>query len=469
MPPDVVAPVAEPDIGRGGREVGLKGEGVPRDEGIPGESDGIPPGAGASPAAENHGAPTGKPRGEIAPVQEIEPGQRIESLDRGRFPLLPVDPPEFHPHFLERVVQQLEIRLHEARVGAIEGNGLLLRRVRPQRGAEPRVAVLVRSHAGGGVEVHGDADALVPQLCECGDRIRKKCSVPAVAGPSRLVPVHVDHQDIEGNIAPIVVADDLFDVPVGEFPEPGKPQAQRIPGRHGLLAEKAGHGPQSAIKIRPIRREVEVLVHPLPPGGHPGFPRRIAGGKRDGIGVVKDRVAAARDIAGKKRLDPFSGRHLAAPGIAVEPGIPLRAVHQVQRSQRAGQDAGILLPEAPSSRPGRAVEVDAQVFRGKSAVPHPMPQRHLGGADGDLPVRLGDFERGFHPPAFSHRDRGTIEESPAFGMLGTKQIRGEDGEADPMADHEWWGVFQGFARAAPVNFGHPAQLNLLAPPVAPAR
>ena len=121
MAADIVAPPAVADVGRSGGESGLEIERLPADDGVTGETDRVAVTAQSTPAREDEGSFEPIPS-QVIEMQVVEPAERVQSGQAGKFALLPVDPPEIDALLFIGMVQNFEIALRKPGVSNIEGD-----------------------------------------------------------------------------------------------------------------------------------------------------------------------------------------------------------------------------------------------------------------------------------------------------------------------------------------------------------
>ena len=131
--------------------------------------------------------------------------------------LLPIEPPEVHALFFERMQNQVEVIRRPLLVCGIEGNVFLRRRIDAHGARHRRIRSLPRLNARRGMQIHRGLQAVLVKALQEGIGIGKQHPVPCVAGPAQhlarlvhrahgfqllvaQVPVHVDHKHIERRI-----------------------------------------------------------------------------------------------------------------------------------------------------------------------------------------------------------------------------------------------------------------------------
>ena len=144
MAADVMAPPAIPCVACVGREVGLKVQGFPGDDGVPGKAHGIPVASQAGIAGK--GQP---PLSVFFAVQEmvmVEHPQRIQPGNPGFPALLPVHPPKIHPLLFHGMVQAGKIRFQEIRIRPVKFNGFPGFGIPAQGLCHGRILLFKRTH-----------------------------------------------------------------------------------------------------------------------------------------------------------------------------------------------------------------------------------------------------------------------------------------------------------------------------------
>ena len=189
---DVVGPEEAADVARRGCERHLEGEHRKARIGVPGEMDRVPVVAPPRPAGEGQAAlPV---LGGVVIQEGIQPEQVGQVGDGARVRvLLPVQPPEVYPVFLQGREDGGEQGVHVRLGTGIERQRLLCGGVCPHALHEGGVAVLVRGDAIGGMQVQSDMQTLRMEPGQEGLGVGEQLAVPGPAGPAVFVPVHVQH------------------------------------------------------------------------------------------------------------------------------------------------------------------------------------------------------------------------------------------------------------------------------------
>ena len=264
VPADVVAPPAVAGVGCRCGELGLEVQRLPGDDRVAREADGVAVAADAGIARERQGA-AAVARG-VEEVEVVEQPQRVEPRQLGHLALLPVQPPEVDALVLERVVQLLEVGLEERGVGGVEVDGQLRGGIDAHALGDPRVGVLVRAHAVGGVDVERDGEASAMQLGHEGGRVGEQLAVERVARPAAAqrrvdvhqVPVHVQDGDGEGDLllGEAVHQREVLVRAVGVVAAP--PVAQGVARQQRLRARELVERAQGGAVVAPVGEHVEV-------------------------------------------------------------------------------------------------------------------------------------------------------------------------------------------------------------------
>ena len=215
VPADVVAPVGVAHVGRRRRKPRLKRERIPHRNRVARKSNLV--------AVIPQPAPAMKQQRPLAlalligKVHVVQPPRRIHAGQIRRRLLLPVEPPEVHALFLQRMQHQVQVIRRPLLVRRIERNVFLRRRIDPHRARHRRIRLLPRLNPRRRMQIHRRLQPILMQLFQKRIGIGKQHLVPRVAGPSqhltRLidrahgselliahVPVHVDHQHIQRRV-----------------------------------------------------------------------------------------------------------------------------------------------------------------------------------------------------------------------------------------------------------------------------
>ena len=340
---NIVAPPRVARIGRHGGKTGLEGQRFPAHDGIAGKAHraaltsrtGVP-GQDQSPFA----VPA------VIPIMKlIEHPEGIQSGNRAGVSLLPVDPPEIHPFFFQRMMQALQIGPQERFIRRVKIHALLFRSVPAQRPADVFVGRFVGLNAPGGMQIQRHMHAPVVQRPQETGRVGEQLPVPGVARPSAAighvgqVPVHVDHRDRQGN----VLCGKLFHqrqiAMLGVAEKAAPPVAQRPAGQQRGGAGQAVKIPQAGSVIMTIAKKVQILLCVVP------GPQRAVLPQDHGAAVVQH---------GK----PVPGDQPIPHG-----NFPIRLIQRPGRSAQRGQG----LTVAPVAHIGAEPALDgkAQSLRGK--------------------------------------------------------------------------------------------------------
>ena len=340
---NIVAPPRIARVGRHGGKPGLEGQRFPAHDGIAGKAHRAALAAGAGIPGQDQ-APLAVPT--VIPIMQlVEHPERIQPGNGAGIPLLPVDPPEIHAFFFQRMMQAVQIGTQESLVRRVEIHALLLFRIPAQRPADAFVGFLVGLHAPGGMEVQRYAHSPVVQRPQETGRVGEQLPVPGVARPSAAVghvgqvPVHVDDRHGQRNLffLKTIHQGQIAFLAVAEKTAP--PVAQRPAGQQRGRTGQAVEIPQAGGVVVAVAEEVQVLL------------RIVPGAKR---AVLPQNHGAAVVQHGK----PVSG----------DQPVPHRnfPVRLIQRSGRAAQ-RGQGLPVAPvahiSAEP--ALDGKAQALRGE--------------------------------------------------------------------------------------------------------
>ncbi len=310
MAADVVRPVGIADVGGGGGEPGLIGERIPDGDGVTGEADLVAVVAEATPAMEEEGAFALVLL--VGEVDVVEPPGWVDACELGVALLLPVKPPEVDALFFERVVEEVEVVPGELAVGDVEGDVLLRSGVDAHVAGELRVGVFPGLNAAGGVEVEGGFEAFVVEFGEEVFGVGKEGLVPGVAAPALvvaggiadaevaakgLVPVHVDDEDVEGDVVVMEAGDEVAQFLVAVGPVARPPGAEGVAGRQGDAPGDTDVVAQGCLVVVTVAEEVEVLAVACGALQGPGLGERVAVQWVEVRGVEKRAVVVEDDPA----------------------------------------------------------------------------------------------------------------------------------------------------------------------------
>ena len=248
---DVVAPPAVADVGSAGGEFRLELQRLPRHDGVAGEADRVAVRARAGVTREGERARVAFAvvaavvAGGIEVMQVVQAPQRVEARLPRQAALLPVNPPEVDAIFLHRVVELVEVDLHELRIGQVELHGLAAFRIDVHGLGDLRIQLFERAHAVPRVDVERGLHAMLVQPVEEALRIREEVLVPRVAGPAgavlrvdvvNQVPVHIDDGRGERDAFLFETFDELTVFGFGIAVVAAPPVAERIPRYHRRLS-----------------------------------------------------------------------------------------------------------------------------------------------------------------------------------------------------------------------------------------
>ena len=347
--------------------------------------------------AENQRTVTISPSKHIHPVQVIDPRQGIQTGNGGRFPLLPVHPPEINTALLLRMVEQLEVVFHIFRVGNVEGHAVHLLRIEPHCPRHRFELLFMSADAVRRREIERDFAAAPVKMGEKLIRIREVAAVPGVAGPPLQMPVHVDHHHVDRNSGPVEAVDQLFNFTIAVSPVAAVPVSEGKTGRNRLGTEHLRRIMQRIDIGVPVSEQIEILTltrfarrHPLAIAVDPF--------DRDVPAVVDNAPAGAR----KKSLAELQLLTPLLRSIPVEDFLV--AVATVQRPAGAEQVAVIGRIRSPDDLFPVEFKRDVQVCRGKSLPVRQQFDRQGIGGDNQLSVLPGSLE--VDPPevAVEHRE-----------------------------------------------------------------
>ena len=408
MPADVVAPPAVTDVGRRRGEIGLEPEAAPGHPRVAREADRVAVIAQPAPARKDEGA-FAPVAAQVQKVQVIQPPQRVEPVQACFVALLPVQPPEVDAARFLRVVEHLEVRRREGRVGQIVGHRLAARRVDAHSPGHRRVRLLMGMDAICRVQVERGAQALLVQEAQEAGRVGEQLAVPGVAGPAGAgvaglgdVPLHVDDAHRERDLVRFEVEHQAGQLVLGIGPEAAPPVAQRPAWHHRHRPGDPAEVVQRGLVVVPIGEEIQVERAGRGPARRD--PARLVEHQRRRI--VDQRPARAREQARLQRDRPGSA---------------------VQRARRAAQVPVSGVAEAPH----RAVGLDfhRQAVRREPLGGRVVRQRQGGRVDGDDPVRGCRGEVRHRLAAEPDRLAGAVLEDAVRAGFQPDQARREHGEA----------------------------------------
>ena len=428
MAADVVAPPAVAYVAGVGGEVGLEGQGLPADDGIPRKAHRVTVAARAGVAGEGQ-APPALPHA-VQKVVVVQHPQGVQAGDAGPGALLPVQPPEVHAGLLVGVVEVLEISVHEAGVGDVELHRLFLLPVLAQGLGHGAVGLLKGADAVGGVDVQGHPQAMPVQPGHKLRRVGEELFVPGIAGPAAAVlrvhvhqvPVHVDDRHREGHLLGFKPLHQGLILRLVVAVEAAPPVAQSVAGQHRRRAGQVIKIPQAGLVVAAVAEEVEVDALALP-GLHPAV-----GADQQGAAVVQQAVAAPVGQQAVLQLH--------------------RAVGVVQGAGGAPQVAG-LLPIVPHAVVGVALRLDRQGQPAGGELLLVVQQHHPFGDDLEGAVRL-------EHPKLRHREipvqnalGGPVLKHAVLAVFQPEQPGRQDGDAVFFSLHHRLLCTQGAAGKLP--------------------
>ena len=151
VPADIVAPPRIADVACRRRKVRKIAKRFPSDRGIPRKTERIPMRARAAIAGKDQ--TDVMTCGVIQIVIMVEQPKRVQPLQFGRFPLLPIDPPKSDAVFFVRSMQNFEVVVDIVVRRKIEGDLRLRRSVFTERGGEFVIPIFPPAYAVGGVQI----------------------------------------------------------------------------------------------------------------------------------------------------------------------------------------------------------------------------------------------------------------------------------------------------------------------------
>ena len=362
-------------------------------------------------------------------MQVVQAPQRVEARLPRQAALLPVNPPEVDAIFLHRVVELVEVDLHELRIGQVELHGLAAFRIDVHGLGDLRIQLFERAHAVPRVDVERGLHAMLVQPVEEALRIREEVLVPRVAGPAgavlrvdvvNQVPVHIDDGRGERDAFLFETFDELtvfgFGIAVVAAPPVAQHEArqqrgragQAVQGVHGLtvavaVAEQVQVGGRLFLRGHPRAEIVVVAVHFC------GFADDVR------LGIVDDRPTVGAVDA---RIDGDA------------------AVRLVERTVGAAEVPALHVAVMPSVFDGVDVlDGCVQAFRRELALVVGDMQRR--GVDFQPAITFGDGEFRLFAEITDHRHlRGVIHETAAVGPFETDERVRDEADAPMIAlDH----------------------------------
>ncbi|RDA89013.1 hypothetical protein CP532_0605 [Ophiocordyceps camponoti-leonardi (nom. inval.)] len=275
MAPNVVAPVAKPDVARHGRKLGLEIERLPGDDGVAREAN----------------------RG-------IDAGQRRLRT------LLPINPPKVDAVIAQALKQRIEIGIEKRSIGDVEGNRLIERGVDVHLLRYGAVLVLVRLDAVCRMVVERQFELPLVQLVDEGGRVREEFAVPGIASPAGTavfanalvvdeMPVHVDDGDRERDAILLEGIHEL-EVRLGAILVVAAPEVAQRPARQQRL--RPGNSVEGLNGLAIVMTVAEeVIVDPARP--------RSSGG--DEAVISEEERVISKGSKAKTRIDARPDRNLA--------------------------------------------------------------------------------------------------------------------------------------------------------------
>ncbi len=386
---DVVAPPAVADVGGRRRELGLELEPLPGDLRVAREADRVP----VRPRA---GVPRKGQRllqhletalaGQVVVV--VEHPQRVDAGDLGPVALLPVDPPKVDALLLEVELEDVKVGVEEPPVGAVKPDRLFPRRVVVQGLGHLLILVLKGPDAVGRVVVQCHLQATFVQLLHETIRVGEEVAVPAVSGPAGavlardvgLVPVHVDHANVERDALLLEVVQELDILVGGVLMVPRPPVAQGPAGKDRLTARELIEGLDGSLVVPVKGKEVAVDAVRAADGDPPVI-------EQHGLAVVENGVGLAREHA-RLQVDAAPGA-VEGPGGAAQVSVALAIVPP---------DIAADLDREPVGREGLLVVGEVQMLRldleavlglDHAVVRHVKPSEQRKGGDAVLKLAVG--------------------------------------------------------------------------------
>jgi hypothetical protein len=411
---DVVAPPAVADVRRRGGELGLEVQRRPRDVRVAREPDRVAVAAGPRVARERERPPAVAPG--VEEVEVVEHPQRVDPVDARVGALLPVEPPEVDALLLERVVHNLEVGAQELRVGDVERDRLVGRRVAPERGSHRLVRVLEPPHPVRRMHVERHAQAAAVQLGQEALGVGEQRPLPAVAGPARpvalghrfdAVPVHVDHRHRERQALGVEPVEQL-EVGVGAVAVIAAPPVAERPARQHRRAPRQ--------RVERLERGVVVVAE----GEHVRVDPAVRPRAHPAVVLEQERARVVE-------LGDAHARH--------DPRVELGAAVDVVERARGPAERSHRLAVAPDAVvvADVAARLHAQAGRRERAAVVGQPQP--AGDDLERGLAVDDLELGHRHVAVEREGRGAVLEHPVVGPLEPHQPVGEHGDPPPVALH----------------------------------
>jgi hypothetical protein len=220
----------------------------------------------------------------VGEVNVIEPPRGIHSSSFRVVFLLPIEPPEVNSLCFQWMVQQIEIVLRKLSVREVKRNKLLRRRIDSHVACELRVRIFPRLHAARGMKIECHLQAFVVQLSQEVLRIGEEGVVPGVAAPAfamarlildlevppkSLMPVHIDHEDIEWNTILMKAGDEVAQFLIAVGPVARPPRSERIAWRQRDASGNAYIVAERPLVVMTVSEEIEILPRPRGPRQHP--------------------------------------------------------------------------------------------------------------------------------------------------------------------------------------------------------
>ena len=237
-----------------------------------------------------------------AVVQEVlvvQQPQRVYAGQCAVASLLPVNPPEIHPHLLIGMVQILKICIHKRGVRGVKGDLFPAFRVNPHGAGHLRIGLFMTGNAFRWMQVQCYMEPPVMQFFQKPSGVREIVRVPGVAGPAAAaasgdigqMPVHVDHRRGEGNL---LLPEPVHQLQIGLLRIgviPAPPVAQGIAGYQRSRAGKTVKILQAAQIVVAVAEKVQIRFLCFP--GMKGAVRR----KNRAVGIIQNREAVLRHQA----------------------------------------------------------------------------------------------------------------------------------------------------------------------------
>ena len=170
--------------------------------------------------------------------------------------LLPVKPPEIDALLLVRTDDVLEESLHKVVVLHLPQYRFSGRVA--QVGSQRAVAVLMGSHAVGGVQVEGGLQAVTVDEVDESPGIGDAAGVPAPARPAALVPVHVHDEHVHRDILALRIAHNLLELRLRVSPIAAVPVAEDVLRRQRHTAAHFDKVAQTFLVLMAVAEEVPI-------------------------------------------------------------------------------------------------------------------------------------------------------------------------------------------------------------------